>query len=309
VVGVDTGFYEDSFLIPPVKPDIQIIKDIRGITKEYFEGIDAVVHLAALSSDALGAVSPELTEEINLKGTVRIAEMAKEAGVKRFIYSSSQNMYGVTDVSHELTEDEAGPYGETAYAKTKWLSEVELKKLNDENFTVVCMRPSAVFGVSPNLRCDIVFNNLVACAYTTGKIEIKSDGTPWRPVVHVRDVCKAFIAGIEAPVELVSGQSFNVGIPNGNFTVRQLAEEAQLIVPGSDLIFMGEHTNSATYKISFKKILTVLKDYYNPIWNPYLGASELVTFFEDIDFTEEQFRTRMSSRSKILTSKLSDGSL
>ena len=196
-----------------------------------FTGIDAVIHLAALSNDPLGELDPRLTEEINFKGTLRVAELAKQAKVKRFVYASSQSMYGVADTSHELAEDEAGPYGVTAYARTKWDAELALKKMSSPNFAVVCFRPSTVFGASPRLRCDIVFNNLVACAYTTGKIEIKTDGTPWRPVVHIKDVSNAFIAGLEAPLELVMGESFNVGIPNGNYTVRDLAEAAQRSVP------------------------------------------------------------------------------
>ena len=168
---------------------------------------------------------------------------------------------------------------------------MQLKELANENFTIVCFRPSTVFGASPRLRCDIVFNNLVACAYTTGKIEIKSDGTPWRPVVHVRDVSSAFLAGLEAPKELVAGRSFNVGIPDGNYTVRDLAEAAQKAVPGSILTFTGEHgSDSRTYKISFKRILNELKDYYKPAWNLERGGRELVALFEKTGFTEDQFR-------------------
>ena len=145
--------------------------------------------------------------------------------------------------------------------------------------------------------CDIFFNNLVACAYTTGKIEIKSDGTPWRPVVHIKDVCAAYIAGLEAPKNLVANESFNVGITNGNYTVRDLAEAAQRAVPGSSLIFTGEHgKDSRTYKVSFKKILSILKDYYKPEWNLDKGGKELVDFFSKINFTEKDFRGRKCIR-------------
>ena len=171
--------------------------------------------------------------------------------------------------------------------------------MDSDNFSVVCFRPSTVFGASPRLRCDIVFNNLVACAYTTGRIEVKSDGTPWRPVVHVRDVSRAFIAGLEAPKELVASRSFNVGIPNGNYTVRDLAEAAQRVVPGSTLTFTGEHGNdSRTYRVSFKRILSELKDYYKPEWDLDRGGKELVDFFRKINFTEEQFRERKCNRLK-----------
>ena len=164
----------------------------------------------------------------------------------------------VRDIRHgsELDEDNSVKNAITSYARTKWEAEKALKLMQSDKFSVVCMRPSTVFGASPRLRCDIVFNNLVACAYTTGKIEIKSDGTPWRPVVHVRDTCSAYIAGIEAPRELIGGRSYNVGIPNGNFSVRDLAEAAQRAVPGSELIFTGEHgKDSRTYRVSFARIL------------------------------------------------------
>jgi nucleoside-diphosphate-sugar epimerase len=310
VVGYDTDFYGECDLTPARRPAIQITKDVRDASADDVRGIDAIVHLAALSNDPLGELAPGLTEEINFKATIALARIAKAVGVKRFVYSSSQSMYGVADTSHELVEDEAGPYGVTAYARTKWDAECELKKLNDAHFAVVCMRPSTVFGASPNLRCDIVYNNLVACAYTTGKIEIKSDGTPWRPVVHVRDVSAAYLAGLEAPVALVGGESFNVGVPNGNYTVRDLAEAAQRAVPGSTLTFTGEHGNdSRTYRVSFKKILAVLKDYYTPEWDLDKGGRELVAFFKDVNLTEEQFRGRICNRLKEINYLLEGGKL
>ena len=299
VVGCDTGYYSGNELSPVVEPTRQITKDTRDAAPADFAGVDAVIHLAALSNDPLGELTPGITEEINLWGTLKLAACAKRAGVKRFVYASSQSMYGVADTSHELDEDEAGPFGVTAYARTKWDAEVALKKMHADDFTVVCFRPSTVFGASPRLRCDIVFNNLVASAYTTGKVEVKSDGTPWRPVIHVRDVSQAFIAGLEAPATLVGGRSFNVGVPNGNFTVRDLAEAAERSVPGSVLTFTGEHgKDSRTYRVSFKRILTELKEYYKPEWDLDRGAKELVAFFKRVHFTEEQFRGRMCNRLK-----------
>jgi nucleoside-diphosphate-sugar epimerase len=297
MVGYDTDYYGDCDLAPAKRPREQIAKDIRSVSAEDVRDIDVIIHLAALSNDPLGELAPGLTEDINLKGTLKLAELAKAAGVKRFIYSSSQSMYGVADTSHELSEDEAGPYGVTAYARTKWDAEVALKKMNSNDFVVVCMRPSTVFGASPNFRADIVYNSLVGSAYVTGKIEIKSDGTPWRPVIHVRDVSNALIAGVEAPAELVGGQSFNVGIPKGNFTVRDLAEAAQRSVPGSELKFTGEHgSDSRTYRVSFDKILTVLKDYFKPEWNLDNGGKDLVGFFKKVNLTEVQFRGRTANR-------------
>ncbi|MFA5100593.1 MAG: NAD(P)-dependent oxidoreductase [Candidatus Omnitrophota bacterium] len=301
VAGYDTGYYMENILSPGAYQYKQISKDIRDIDLEDVEGFDAVIHLAGLSNDPLGALDPRLTEQINYRATVKLAKLAKAAGVCRFIYSSSQSMYGVSKTDDELDEDKSEKNPVTIYASTKWQAELKLRELADSGFTVVAFRPSTVFGASPRLRCDIVYNSLVGCAYTTGKIEIKSDGTPWRPVVHIRDVSSAFIAGLEAPLDLVANQSFNVGIPDGNFTVRDLAVAAQRVVKGSKLIFTGEHgSDSRTYRVSFKKILTVLKDYFKPEWDLIRGGEELVAFFNKIKFTEEQFRGRMTNRLKQL---------
>lgn len=298
VTGFDTNLYDAIGPLPESSKKIkQITKDIRKVSELDLKGIDAVIHLAALSNDPICEFDPNLTFAINHKATIKLAKLAKKNGIKRFIYSSSQSMYGISDTDEELEEDKSRKNPLTAYAKTKWDAEVDLKKLASDKFLVVCFRPSTVFGASPKLRCDIVFNNLVACAYTTGKIEIKSDGTPWRPVVHVRDVCSAFIAGLEAPGKIVANQSFNVGIPNGNFTVRDLAEAAQRSVKGSSLIFTGEHgKDSRTYRVSFKKILTQLKDYFHPDWDLDKGGKELVNFFKATNFTEEMFRGRKTLR-------------
>jgi nucleoside-diphosphate-sugar epimerase len=291
VCGYDTGYYEDCMLYPVAMDYPRISRDIRDVRAEDLGGIDAVIHLAGLSNDPLGELLPGLTEEINFAATLKLAKLARAAGVKRFIYASSQSMYGVSNTDGELDEDDSEKNPVTSYAVTKWEAEQQLKTLTDKNFTVVSFRPSTVFGASPRLRCDIVFNNLVACAYTTGRIEIKSDGTPWRPVVHIRDVCDAFIAGLEAPSALVGGRSYNIGIPNGNFTVRDLAEAAQRSVPGSSLVFTGEHgSDSRTYRVSFKRILTELRDYYKPSWDLDRGGKELVDLFRKVGFTEQQFR-------------------
>lgn len=297
VVGYDIDYYADCQIYEFNQPVRQIKKDIREVNIHDLEGVDAVIHLAALSNDPLGQLDQSLTEEINFKGTLRLAEYAKKAEVKRFIYSSSQSMYGISQSDSELDEDNSSKNPITAYARTKWEAECRIKEINSRDFCIVCLRPSTVFGASPKLRCDIVFNNLFACAYTTGRIEVKSDGTPWRPVVHVRDVSNAFIAALEAPLDLVSGQSFNVGIKDGNYTVRELAEAAQRAVPGSSLIFTGEHgCDSRTYRVSFKKILSVLKDYYNPVWDLDKGGRELIDLFRKIGLTEEQFRGRTCNR-------------
>ncbi|MDD4979805.1 MAG: NAD(P)-dependent oxidoreductase [Candidatus Omnitrophica bacterium] len=299
VTGYDTDYYAGSEICALHQPIKQKKKDIRDVSTEDLDGIDAIIHLAALSNDPLGQLDPYLTEEINFKGTMKLANYAKKAGIKRFVYASSQSMYGISNTDEELDEDKSTKNPLTAYARTKWDAECELKNLNSSDFTVVCMRPSTVFGPSPRFRCDIVFNNLVACAYTTGKIEIKSDGTPWRPVIHVRDASQAFIAGLRAPQHLISGESFNIGIKNGNFTIRQLAEAAQQVVPGSTLVFTGEHgTDARTYKISFKKIFNVLGEYFYPECDLDKGGKELIEFFKKNNFSEQQFRGKACNRLK-----------
>jgi nucleoside-diphosphate-sugar epimerase len=297
IVGYDTNYYVGCEIGRDDQDVVSVVKDIRDISLDDMCGFDAVVHLAALSNDPLGELDPRLTDEINRDATIRLSELAKAAGVKRFIYSSSQSMYGISGTDTELDEDNSEKHPLTAYARAKWDAECALKELSDNSFCVVCFRPSTVFGSSPRLRCDIVFNNLVACAYTTGKIEIKSDGTPCRPVVHVLDVCSAFIAGLEAPQKIVAGESFNIGIPNGNYMVRELAEAAKRVVPGCSLVFTGEHgSDSRTYRVSFKKILSVLKDYFKPQWNLDKGGHELVDFFRNTNFNEAIFRGRCCTR-------------
>jgi len=297
VVGLDSGYFQECLLDKATDNFVQIKKDIRDVNADDLQGVNAIIHLAGLSNDPLGELAPGLTEEINCEGTIRLADLAKQVGVERFIYSSSQSMYGVSDTDDELDEDLSNKNPVTAYARTKWIAELRINELRSTDFTVCSFRPSTVFGVSPRLRCDIVFNNLVACAYTTNKIEIKSDGTPWRPVVHVKDVCAAFLVGINAPKELVNGRSYNVGILNGNYTVRQLAEAAQRAVPSSTLVFTGEHGNdSRTYRVSFKRILTELNDYFVPTWDLDKGGRELVDFFDKIKFTEDDFRGWKTTR-------------
>ena len=290
VIGLDCGYFSDNLLVDYREEYKKITKDLRDINKADLKDVEAIIHLAALSNDPLGEFSPELTNEINFVATVNLAKIAKQVGVSRFIYSSSQSMYGISKLDEELDEDKSEKNPVTAYALAKWQAERELQKLGSDSFTVTCFRPSTVFGSSPRLRCDIVFNNLVACAFTTGKIEIMSDGSPWRPVVHVKDVCSAFISGLLAPKNILNGKSFNVGIENGNYSVRDLALAAQQVVPGCDLIFKNEHEDPRTYKVSFNRILTELSNYYKPTWDLISGGTELVQFFEQISLNEETFR-------------------
>lgn len=300
VYGLDVGYFAENKLESCLEGYSRVSKDVRDVVLEDLEGIDAIIHLAGLSNDPLGEFNPSLTHEINTRASIRLAELAKKAGVKRFIFSSSQSMYGISELDSELDEDNSEKNPVTAYASAKWDAEQALNSMSCREFIVTSFRPSTVFGASPRLRCDIVFNNLVASAYTTGRIEIMSDGTPWRPVIHIKDVSNAFISGLEAPEDIISARSFNVGINDGNYSVRDLAEAASRSVPNSELVFTGEHQDSRTYKVSFERILTDLEGYYKPEWDLDRGGSELVEMFKRINFTERQFRGRETIRLKQL---------
>ena len=297
VRGLDSGLFADCTLSEVEAPRNQIWRDIRTIEAADVEGLDSVIHLAGLSNDPLGELDPSLTQAINFEATVRLGELARNSGVRRFVYASSQSMYGISDTDQALDEDLSEKIPLTAYAKTKWEAELALMSMRTPGFEVTAFRPSTVFGASPRLRCDIVFNNFMACAFTTGSIEIKSDGKPRRPAVHVLDVCEAFIAGLEADASLVDGRAFNVGAADGNYTVRQLALAAQAAVPGTDLVFTGEHgSDSRTYTVGFDRILGELGSHFNPSWDLARGGAELSRFFRETGFEERHFRGGVCNR-------------
>lgn len=309
VIGYDIGYYEDCYLKPaPQNLVKQIKKDVRDCEPEDFAGVDYVIHLAGLSNDPLGDFDVSLTYAINHEGTMKMAKCAKAAGVKRFAYASSQSVYGISDTSKAA--DEKSPKNPiTAYAKTKWICEGELKELCDDSFTVTILRPATAYGASPNLRCDIVFNGFMGYAYTNRLIEIKSDGTPVRPMSHVRDISNAFLAVLEAPADLVKGEVFNIGKKDNNYTVKDLAEMAQRCVPGSRLTFTGEHTDPRSYRVSSEKILTVLKDYYKPEWNIERAGKQILGFFDEIHFDKETFDSWKVTRLKCLKKRIAEGTL
>ena len=309
VTGFDIGYYEYCYLIPQEqKLKRQIKKDLRDVTAEDLCDIDCVIHLAGLSNDPLGEFNPSLTEDINYKATMKLAQCAKQAGVKRFLYASTQSVYGISDTSKEVDEDgEKNPI--TAYAKTKWQCECDLKPLCSDDFVIAYLRPATAYGASPNLRTDIVFNQFIAYAFTNKLIEIKSDGSPWRPMSHILDITAAFIACVEAPAHLIRNQAFNVGTADNNYTVRDLAAQAQKSVNGTELTFTGEHTDPRSYRVSSSKILTVLKDYYKPSWNIEKGGAELMQFYNDIGFDKETFEGDKTVRLKCLKRRMEQDTL
>jgi len=255
VSGTDVGYYKDCNLVPV--DDLAKTKniDIRNVSIGDVLGFNAIVHLAALSNDPVGELDEKLTFDINYKATINLAKLAKKAGVKRFIFVSTQSIYGISNTAEELDEYSSTKNPQTAYAKTKWLAEQELKTLEDSEFEIVYIRPSTVFGWSPRLRTDIVFNNLLLSGLKYGKIEVHSDGTPWRPIIHINDLSRFILNVLEAPKDKIAGKAFNVGVLNGNYTVKQIAEAAQSCLPNSTTITYNTENlvDPRSYKVSFDR--------------------------------------------------------
>ncbi len=288
VVGYDTNLYAGAtFDIPMKKADIvEINKDIRDITGEDLEGFEAIIHLAGLSNDPLGDLNPELTYEINFRASVRLAQLAKEVGVERFIFSSSCSNYGA-GVSDWLDENSAfNPV--TPYGRSKVMVEQEVTKLADDNFSPTFLRSGTAYGVSPRLRFDLALNNLTAWAYTTGRVFLKSDGSPWRPILHIEDMSLAFLSALQAPRDLVHNEAFNVGQTQENYRIRELAEIVAATVPGSFVEFAdGAGPDKRNYRVNSDKIRR-LPD-YKPTWTARKGAQELYEAYRAVGLQPDEF--------------------
>lgn len=251
VIGLDTRFYRNCYfggrrILPTI-----LHRDVRKVEEKDLKHVGAIIHLAALSNDPMGALNPTLTDEINHRASVRLAMLAKRAGVKRFIFSSSCSIYGIA----QGTVDETSPVNPlTAYARSKIDTEKALKKLADDTFCVCLLRNSTVYGYSPKFRYDLVINNMVANAVTTGEIRIMSDGTPWRPLIDVRDLSRIFAAFLSTPSAKVNGEVFNIGFNTNNIQVKAIADETKKQLPRCSVVYTGEHgKDSRSYKVSFDK--------------------------------------------------------
>jgi nucleoside-diphosphate-sugar epimerase len=273
VIGLDTDFFAGCEFGEAAPEIPEVRKDIRDLQQTDIEGFDAVVHLAALSNDPVGNLDPDLTYEINHVASIRLAELAKEAGVKRFVFSSSCSTYGAAG---EAFHDEAAPVNPvTAYGESKVLVERDLTRLADKNFSPVFLRNATAYGASPRLRLDVVLNDLVAWAYTSGRVLIKSDGTPWRPIVHIRDITEAILNVIEAPRDAIHNQTFNVGQTEENYRIRELAAIVVETVPGCRVVYApGGGPDQRCYRINCEKIRRVLPG-FRPQWTAHKGAREL----------------------------------
>jgi len=299
VVGLDTGFYQDGMLYDGSESRIKRIqKDIRLMTEEDVAGFDAIVHLAELSNDPLGQHAEENTYDINHQGSVRLARLCKSAGVNRFVYTSSCSVYGI-QIGDEIKTEESETYPQTAYAKCKVLVERDVSRMADDDFSPTFLRNATAYGPSPRMRFDIVLNNLSGLAWTTRQIRMTSDGTPWRPLVHVLDICDAIACTLEAPRDIIHNQIFNVGDTQENYRIREVAQIVSDTFPGCELTFGQSDGDNRSYRVSFDKINAQLPGFACRR-NLELGANQLLEIFKQIDMTDETFGFRAYTRLKQL---------
>jgi len=291
ILGLDNNYYKECKFYPEdILPSKQINKDIRDISERDLKDVTAIIHLAALSNDPLGELNPSLTHEINYISSIKLARLAKSVGIDRYILSSSCSVYGIASTDSPITEEGyLNPL--TTYAKAKAEAERELSKLADENFHPVFMRNATVYGLSPSLRLDLVVNNLVAWAYLTGKISIMSDGTPWRPIIHVEDFCRAFLAVLEAPSDKIHNNVFNVGSTDENYQIRDIAEKIGRIVPNSQVEILNKTgSDERSYRVDFSKLKKTFTT-FRPIWNLEKGIRELYQAYKEFGLTLDDFKS------------------
>lgn len=305
VVGLDNGLFEACVYTGRIDEIPEIKKDVREVEAEDLEGFDAVLHLAGLSNDPLGNLNPELTFEINHLASVRLAEHAKAAGVTRFIFSSSCSNYGAA--GDDMLNESSAFNPVTPYGISKVRVEQDLSAMADDNFTPTYLRNSTAYGVSPRIRFDLVVNNLVAWAMCTHRVYLKSDGTPWRPIVHIEDISRAFLAVLHAPRELVHNEAFNVGRNDENYRIREIAEIVAEIVPDCRIDYAPDAgPDTRCYRVDCSKILEVLPE-FEPQWTVRKGVTELYETYVREGLTLEEFEGERFSRIVYLKSLLADG--
>jgi nucleoside-diphosphate-sugar epimerase len=298
VTGLDTGFFSDGWLYgPPGKIDAVCADTRDAKIIERLHGFDACIHLGELSNDPLGTLNPEVTYEINHHGSVRLAEWCKQAGIPRFVYSSSCSVYGVGNDDYKTEESSVNP--QTPYAECKVMVEREVSALADEHFTPVFLRNATAYGPSPRMRFDIVLNNLAGLAWTTKEIRMTSDGTPWRPLVHVLDISEAMACAVAAPAEAVHNQIFNVGRTDENYRIREIAGIVAGAFPGCEVSFGESDGDNRSYRVSFEKISSGLPGFQCKR-DAAMGAAELYHIFNSIGLTDDIFRHRAYTRLKQL---------
>ncbi len=282
VVAFDTGYFRDLVENPPAEcvADHELMGDVRDITEDAFAGIDGVIHLAALSNDPIGNIAAHQTHAINTNGTVRCGELAKAAGVGRFVFASSCSIYGASGDSSAPLDERAPIAPVSAYAVSKVDAEAALLALESDEFQPVMMRNATAYGASPRMRLDLVLANLMASGYATGNIKVLSDGSPWRPMVHIEDISRAAVAAVSADIDGLAHNIFNIGAPDCNYTVRQIAEIAGSALPDCTIEITGETGNDPrSYRVDFSRALNELPG-FAPQWNLEKGASQTLEWLE-----------------------------
>jgi nucleoside-diphosphate-sugar epimerase len=308
VIGLDTGFFPpDSFFSAGAGPHHQIMGDVRDIGPNDLPEVDAVVHLAALSNDPMGALDPALTEEINHAASIRMAEIAKKKGARRFIFSSSCSIYGA-GASLSLTEEDP-QVPQTAYARSKVATERDLASMASDDFSPVYLRNATAFGLSPSMRFDLVVSNLTGWGWVEGKVKILSDGTPWRPLVHIKDISAVMVEALEADRAKIHNEAFNVGRDSNNYQIRTIASAVRDLLPQTDIVYAGSgEPDRRDYNVSFKKLGTLREE---PLvkWSIEAGVAELVGALHVRGLTAEEFSGPPAVRLKRLESLSRSGEL
>lgn len=302
VTGIDIGYFDRCAWEPLPAPDHDLSGDFRNLSERDLQGFDCICHLAAISNDPMGDLDPGLTYETNREGSINLARKAKKAGVRRFLFSGSCSVYGKGE---KLDLDESANFNPvSAYAESKVATEQEVSQLADKDFSPAFLRNATAYGYSPNLRIDLVANNLLACAIARGDIRIMSDGTPWRPLVHCHDIARAFVAFAEAPAEVIHNQAVNIGANDQNYQVRDVADAVQRLVPAAKVVYTGEvGPDPRNYRVNFDKLQRLFPG-FSLRFNLQTGLEELFAKFNQHGFTREDFESDQFVRLRSLKKKL-----